>query len=170
MKDKTSTIKKKATTEKKKQKTLIVILLISILVIALVILGYLYQDEIFGNLTKNEVAKKEIAKEPKKEKSSESLIKEKAKIVVEKKVKEKATKELAQKHKKYYLVGGVFKHNQNAEDFLTELEYDGFPASKFAEIKGLNYLCYNSFNDYSKAKTELQKIKNKGYEVWILKY
>ena len=171
-------IKKEATPEKKKQKTLILILVILIPVIILIVLGYLYQDKIFGDSADKKVVKKEVVKEIDNEKSAKLLAEEEARIAaekrakeeVEKAAKEKVQKELEQKHQKYYLVGGVFKNDQNADDYLTELEYNGFPVAKFAKIKGLNYLCYNSFDDMSKAKNELQKIKDKGYEVWILKY
>ncbi len=169
--------KKETKTEKKKNKTLILILFIVILIIILAVLGYLYQDDIFGNKVKKEADKIELIKKAEKENQVASLAKEKAKELVVQKAKEEtklaeieAKKELALKNQKFYLIGGVFKEIQNAKDLLSELEYEGFNEAKFIEIDGLNYLCYNSYKSYSKAKAELQNAKDKGYEVWILKH
>ncbi len=161
--------------KKKKQKTLLIVLLILIPIIILLVLGYLYQDKIFSSSADKKVVKKEVVKtEIEKQKAAEVLAKEKAKIAVEEKAKivakEKAKKELEQKQKKYYLVGGVFKEIQNSKDLLSELEYDGFSDVKYVEIGGLNYLYFNSYDSFSKAKTQLQNIKDKGYEVWIFKH
>ncbi len=72
---------------------------------------------------------------------------------------------------KYYLVGGSFAIEENAETYLKELRDKGFDAFHVGK-KGRFFIIgigtYNTFNEAEKAKQEYM-VNNPGSEVWVYK-
>ncbi len=72
---------------------------------------------------------------------------------------------------KYYLVGGSFSVEENAETYLKELQakgYDAFHAGKKGRFFIIGIGTFDTFNEADQAKTEYME-NNSGSEVWVWK-
>lgn len=73
--------------------------------------------------------------------------------------------------KKYYIVAGCFREEQNANEYAEYLREQGYNAEKFGKYTGLHAVSFDAFGNYNKALEELSKIRNKVEpEAWILYY
>lgn len=73
--------------------------------------------------------------------------------------------------KKYYIVAGRFKSQQNAERFSAELRSKGFNAEYFAAEDNLYTVSFNSFTSRESAEAEMSRIrKSIEPKAWILYY
>lgn len=73
--------------------------------------------------------------------------------------------------KKYYLVAGSFKKRENAVNFREELLDKGYDSELIGERNGMHAVSYASFQNKSRAKEELQRLRNEeGLQVWLLYY
>jgi len=111
------------------------------------------------------------------------LIQEKENVIIEppeppviinktEQIAEKPTTELSPASVKYYIIGGCFEKEENAEKFLVALNKKGFEAEKAGVTKrGHVRISYKSFNDKEPALSYLQKIKEEeNPAAWLLKY
>jgi hypothetical protein len=73
---------------------------------------------------------------------------------------------------KYYIIGGCFEHQENADKFHADLSARGFNAEKAGTTgRGHIRISYNSFEDKSSALDYLQQIKaGENASAWLLKY
>jgi hypothetical protein len=73
---------------------------------------------------------------------------------------------------KYYIIGGCFEHQENADKFYSELSSRGFNAEKAGTTgRGHIRISYKSFEDKSSALDYLQQIKaGENPSAWLLKY
>ena len=73
------------------------------------------------------------------------------------------------KEHRYFIIGGSFRNENNAEKFIKMKEAEGFEARNIGFIKGLHYIALDSFETFSEAKIAQQKIKSEspGSGVWI---
>ena len=73
--------------------------------------------------------------------------------------------------KKYYVVAGRFRSQQNAEKYTAELRLKGFNAEYFATDDNLYTVSFNSFSTRESAEAELSLIrKSVEPKAWILYY
>ena len=73
--------------------------------------------------------------------------------------------------KKYYIVAGCFREENNADALVRELRNRGFNAEKFGKIGNLHAVSFASFIDKASATQELRKIRrNEQPEAWIIYY
>ena len=77
-------------------------------------------------------------------------------------------KEQPQDHR-YFIIGGSFRSENNAEKFIEQKVEQGFNARNLGVIKGLHYIALNSFATFSEAKSAQMKVKtgSPGSGVWI---
>ncbi len=77
--------------------------------------------------------------------------------------------EETQMEDKYFLIGGSFRNDENAERFLTQKLDEGFNAQNLGVIKGLNYIALASYPDFESAKAKKAEIRGKSPDsgVWI---
>jgi cell division septation protein DedD len=73
---------------------------------------------------------------------------------------------------KYYVIGGCFEKEENAEKFLSSLIKKGYDAEKAGVTKkGHIRISYKSFGEKAPALSYLQRIKTEENEgAWLLKY
>lgn len=73
---------------------------------------------------------------------------------------------------RYYVIGGCFEKEENAEKFLKLLKNNGFDAEKAGMTKtGQTRISYRSFTEKQPALTYLKKIKEEeNPAAWLLKY
>ena len=85
---------------------------------------------------------------------------------------EKTTTAVSPASVKYYIIGGCFEKEENAEKFLAALNKKGFKAEKAGVTKrGHVRISYQSFTDKEPALSYLQKIKEEeNPAAWLLKY
>ena len=73
--------------------------------------------------------------------------------------------------KQYYIVAGCFQQESNADNYVDYLNAQGYNSQKFGKYGGLYAVSFNSFNSYSDAQKELNKIKKSTEPgAWILYY
>ena len=73
--------------------------------------------------------------------------------------------------KKYYIVAGSFKKKQNAVNFHQNLLNKGYDSEMIGERDGMHAVSYASFQNKSRAKRELQRLRNEeGVQAWLLYY
>jgi hypothetical protein len=71
--------------------------------------------------------------------------------------------------KRYYIVAGCFREENNATAYVKKLIQKGYDAEKFAKIGNLHYVSYSSFIDKSEAQSQLRKIREEEQpEAWML--
>jgi nucleoid DNA-binding protein len=72
----------------------------------------------------------------------------------------------------YYIVGGCFSIEENAEKFLKELKSKGYDASLVGVTKtGLFRVAYSGFSNAEDANSQLEKLRNsEDADVWLLHY
>ncbi len=73
---------------------------------------------------------------------------------------------------KYYIIGGCFESEENADKFLRELSKRGFDAEIAGTTnRGHRRISYKSFNEKSPALSYLQEIRaTENASAWLLKY
>lgn len=69
----------------------------------------------------------------------------------------------------YFIIGGSFRNENNAEKFVKQKSAEGYEARNIGFIKGLHYIALDSFETFSEAKSAQQKIRSEspGSGVWI---
>lgn len=82
----------------------------------------------------------------------------------------KAEELKSKNQKKYYLVAGSFKTKKYADKFVQGLRADGYDAEIFMEQRGFYRVSYNGYVERQEAFNEYRKMKEKGVEVWVLRY
>lgn len=69
---------------------------------------------------------------------------------------------------RYYVVAGVFRDEQNADNLVRELKSRGYNSEKFGKIGNLHAVSYGVFDTKTAARNLLQKVqKNEDPEAWI---
>ncbi len=70
--------------------------------------------------------------------------------------------------KRYYIVAGVFREEQNADNLVVELHKKGYKAEKFGKIGSLYAVSFGVYTSKSDADREMQRIKQEeNPEAWI---
>ena len=72
--------------------------------------------------------------------------------------------------KKYYLVAGSFNIEANAKSFIDKLTSNGFTPEYIGERNGFYTVCYSSFDTEREAYNELERMKQKQIQTWVLHY
>ncbi|MBS3806061.1 MAG: SPOR domain-containing protein [Bacteroidales bacterium] len=71
--------------------------------------------------------------------------------------------------KKYYLVAGSFQKKENAVNFREKLMDQGYNAEMVGERNGMHAVSYASFQNKSKAQSELRRLREEeGLTAWLL--
>lgn len=71
---------------------------------------------------------------------------------------------------KYFLIGGCFKKQKNADNFLKKLRSMGYEAIELDVHNGLHRIAINGYSSRKKAKAARKKIlNNEGLNSWVLK-
>ncbi len=105
----------------------------------------------------------------KEEADDESYIKEPAPTKVT--TAELPEKESVAHGKKYYIVAGCFRDENNANAKVKELIQKGYKAEKFGTIGNLHAVSYNSFTDKDEALRALARIRKEiEPEAWMVYY
>ncbi len=69
---------------------------------------------------------------------------------------------------RYYVVAGVFRNENNADNLVIELKQKGYNSEKFGKIGSLHAVSYNVYYSKAEAEQELRKIQNEvDPEAWI---
>lgn len=70
--------------------------------------------------------------------------------------------------KKYYIVAGVFREEQNADNLVLELRNQGYNSEKFGKIGNLHAVSFGVYASMLEAEQEMQRIKQEvNPEAWI---
>ena len=70
--------------------------------------------------------------------------------------------------KRYYVVAGVFREEQNADNLVIELRNQGYNSEKFGKIGNLYAVSFGVYTTSSEAEREMQRIKKEvNPEAWI---
>lgn len=79
-----------------------------------------------------------------------------------------AIEEPVQNHP-YFIIGGSFRSEENAEKFVKQKQAEGFNAQNIGVIKGLHYIALDSFANFQQAKAAQDRIKDEKPEsgVWV---
>lgn len=87
-------------------------------------------------------------------------------------VKETVSQPVVEPGPRYYVIGGCFEKDENAEKFLAQLLKKGFEAEKAGATKhGHARISYKSFTEKQPALSFLEKIKDEeNPSAWLLKY
>lgn len=69
----------------------------------------------------------------------------------------------------YFMIGGSFKNEENADTFISQMKAKGYEAENLGVIKGLHYISLGSFSSLHEAKNARDEYKTKspGSGVWI---
>ena len=69
---------------------------------------------------------------------------------------------------KYFIIGGAFEINENAESFVKELQREGFSDAHILDTsKRLKMVCFSGFSSRSEAVKELENLKSHNKNGWI---
>jgi nucleoid DNA-binding protein len=137
------------------------------------------KTEQIAEKTKSEKEKKaeEAEKKQEKEKQEEKADKSKKKATQQettKPKKQKPEKTQVQKAnkgtKKFYIVAGSFRNLEYAKKFNQDLIKQGYNSELIGERNGMHAVSYNSYKNKSQAVKELQEMRDKGLQVWLLYY
>ena len=73
------------------------------------------------------------------------------------------------KEDRYFLIGGSFKYEENAELFMQDLRKNGFEPQNLGVFNGLHRISIQSFSTFQEAKDQLELVKaeNPKSGVWI---
>ena len=83
---------------------------------------------------------------------------------------EKAKNANKVKDQNYFLIGGSFKKQKNAQNFIEKLQGMGFDAIELDVHNGLHRIAISGYSSRKKAKAARKEIlKNNGLSSWILK-
>lgn len=78
-------------------------------------------------------------------------------------------KTTAVENHQFFIIGGCFSIEENAENFIQELIAKGHPAKLVDKNKGLYRVSYGSYASKDEAKSALPAIKGESNGAWILK-
>jgi cell division septation protein DedD len=68
----------------------------------------------------------------------------------------------------YFIIGGAFRSETNAQNFSASLRSAGFLNARIINPRGtLKMVCFNSFATLDEAQTELNRIKSMQKDAWI---
>ena len=173
-------------------KGLVLAIVIGVPVAALFVWAMLNFDTVEKIFSGKETKTEQIAEKTKsgKEKKAEETEKKQEKEKQEKKVdksKEKTTQQETTKPKKqepkktqvqkaskgakkFYIVAGSFRNLEYAKKFNQDLINQGYNSELIGERNGMHAVSYNSYKNKSQAVKELQEMRDKGLQVWLLYY
>ncbi|MCK4661705.1 MAG: SPOR domain-containing protein [Bacteroidales bacterium] len=167
---------------KKVDKKIIIWSAAGVVLIAVIILAVLKIDFIKDQYAKITKKDQVIEKEPVVEKKSIALIdtltkekKDSIAAIIQDTVKEKEVVKEEPKPKvitkKYYVVAGCFKVENNAYNFVKTLNEKGYNSEMFAKRSDFYTVSFNAYDTWKEAVNELNIITNeKGQQAWILYY
>jgi len=69
----------------------------------------------------------------------------------------------------FHVIAGCFSIENNARNFVAELQSKGYDAALLDKNKGLFRVSAGGFNNENEAKSALKNFKNQGFSGWILK-
>ena len=69
----------------------------------------------------------------------------------------------------WYVVGGCFSEEENAEAFVKKLKAEGYPAKQIKQFKKLHAVAYQAFEKEGDARDFLADLKRKDTSAWLLK-
>ncbi len=173
-------------------KGLVLAIVIGVPVAALFVWAMLNFDTVEKIFSGKETKTEQIAEKTKsgKEKKAEETEKKQEKEKQEKKAdksKEKTTQQETTKPKKqkpektqvqkankgtkkFYIVAGSFRNLEYAKKFNQDLINQGYNSELIGERNGMHAVSYNSYKNKSQAVKELQEMRDKGLQVWLLYY
>lgn len=70
---------------------------------------------------------------------------------------------------RYYVVGGCFAIQENAESFLKKLQLEGYNAAIVGKRNNLFTVVYGTYSNRNDATEELQKVRENNSSAWLLK-
>lgn len=162
--------------EKKKKKTNVWLWVIIILIVNGIIITYfVMSDQLSGLFTKPEVLPppdyNDMTIEPKdKEEETDEM------IIVEPENQQTPEESQIQTPKpqpvitgkRYYVVAGVFREEQNADKLVIELRNKGYNSEKFGKIGNLHAVSFGVYTSREDAEREMRRIKQEeNPEAWI---
>lgn len=159
-----------------KKKTNIWLWVIIILIVNGIIITYfIMSDQLSGLFKKNEEVPTpdyyDMTIDENEEQTDDMLIVEpEEQIIDEEPVSspEKPVTQPAITGKRYYVVAGVFREEQNADNLVIELRNQGYNAEKFCKIGNLHAVSFGVYTSRSEAEREMQRIKKEeNPEAWI---
>jgi len=160
--------------EESKKKTNIWLWVIIILIVNGIIITYfIMSDQLSGLFKKSEEATTpefyDMTPEAEEEKPDEMLIIEPEKPAIEvAPVKTTPKPQTSITGKRYYVVAGVFREEQNADNLVTELQNQGYNAEKFGKIGNLYAVSFGVYSSREEAEREMRRIKKEvNPEAWI---
>ena len=68
----------------------------------------------------------------------------------------------------YFIIGGCFSVENNAENLVSDLVAEGFAARILDQKNGLHRVTIGSFNSKDEAEKSLNNFRNQGHSGWIL--
>ncbi len=117
------------------------------------------------NVSENEETISENSKEIKEEINDNEVVKKEPEVKKETPAAKKTDS------KRYYLVAGCFQQEKNADNYVEYLVGQGYNSEKFGKYGGLYAVSFNSYESFSEAQKELNKIKKATEsQAWILYY
>src|SRR6056297_399844 len=126
-----------------------------------------------GKEKKAEETEKKQEKE-KQEKKADKSKEKTTQLETTKPKKQKPEKTQVQKAnkgtKKFYIVAGSFRNLEYAKKFNQDLINQGYNSELIGERNGMHAVSYNSYKNKSQAVKELQEMRDKGLQVWLLYY
>ncbi len=69
----------------------------------------------------------------------------------------------------WFIVGGCFSEEENAEAFVNKLKAEGYPAKQIKQFKKLHAVAYQAFEKEADARAFLADLKSKDTSAWLLK-
>lgn len=69
----------------------------------------------------------------------------------------------------WFVVGGCFSEEENAEAFVNKLKAEGYPAKQIKQFKKLHAVAYQAFEKEGEARAFLADLKRKDTSAWLLK-
>lgn len=157
-----------------KKKTNIWLWVIIILIVNGIIITYfVLSDQLSGLFKKTEQVSTpdyhDMTSESEEEQQEEMIIVEpEEQLSEEEPVIEQPKPQPALTGKRYYVVAGVFREEQNADNLVMELRNRGYNSEKFGKIGSLHAVSFGVYTSKSEAEKELLRIKQEvNPEAWI---
>ena len=186
----TPTVERKVETKhKKKSNSQIVIWIILILVInAAIISWFVFNDEIKGFINKGTWGSTDAEEEGTikigtvEEPTEETTVPDEESIEVtvtdiqQQEISEPETapeieeESVTYSEKRYYIVAGCFRDENNANGLVRKLTQQGYDAEKFGKIGNLHAVSFSSFIDKAEAQSRLREIRKQEPEAWLIYY
>ncbi|MGM0497003.1 MAG: SPOR domain-containing protein [Bacteroidota bacterium] len=82
--------------------------------------------------------------------------------------KKEKTEASSSEGKKFYIVAGSFRKKQNAVNFRDKLQEQGYNSELIGERNDMHAVSYSSFDSKAKAEAELNMLRKKGIQAWLL--